>query len=81
MPLSYDFIEDAARHEPFPDMCQAALLFHGNQDRVVPIEQSLAFVQNHPAANLVRLESGHELTDVLESIWLEAEPFLLESGE
>ena len=80
MPLSYGFIEDAARHEPFPDVRQPALLFHGNQDQVVPVEQSLAFVQNHPAANLLRFESGHELTDVLESIWREAGPFLLESG-
>ncbi len=78
VPLSYQFFRDAARHEPFPDMQQPALLFHGDQDSVVPVEQSLAFVRTHEQARLVRLPSGHELTDVLESIWGAAKPFLLE---
>ncbi|HEY7212534.1 MAG TPA: YqiA/YcfP family alpha/beta fold hydrolase [Bryobacteraceae bacterium] len=77
MPLSYEFFEDSARYEPFPDARQPALIFHGNLDQVVPIEQSLAFVRLHPQAHLVRCASGHELTDVLESIWYQTEPFLL----
>lgn len=76
MPLRYEFLEDAAQYPAFPNMWQPALLFHGNQDQVVPIERSLAFVQDHPRARLVRFESGHELTDVLDSIWQEAETFL-----
>ena len=78
MPLSYEFFDDARQYPPFPDMRQPTLVFHGNQDAVVPVEQSLAFVQSHPQARLVRFESGHELTDVLDSIWLNAKSFLLE---
>ena len=77
VPLSYAFFEDARQYQAFPDMRQPTLIFHGNQDAVVPVEQSLAFVQNHPRAKLVRFESGHELTDVLDSIWLDAQKFLL----
>ena len=76
-PLSYEFLEDAARYEPFPDVHQPTLVFHGNDDPVVPIGQSLAFVRMRSEARLVRYSSGHELTDVLDRIWYEAEPFLL----
>jgi uncharacterized protein len=76
MPLAYEFLEDASRHSPFPTVQQPALLMHGNQDAVVPIEQSLAFVRQCPQARLVRYDTGHELTDVLDRIWYEAEPFL-----
>jgi hypothetical protein len=36
----------------------------------------LAFVRDHKNARLVRLESGHELIDVLEPIWKECETFV-----
>ncbi len=77
LPLSYEFMCDASRYQPFPDMRQPVLICHGNHDPVVPIEQSLAFARTHPNARLIRLASGHELTDVLRSIWSEAAPFLL----
>jgi pimeloyl-ACP methyl ester carboxylesterase len=76
LPLSYEFLEDAARYEPFPDVHQPTLIAHGEHDPVVPIEQSLAFARLHPRARLVRYSSGHELTDVLENIWYEVEEFL-----
>jgi uncharacterized protein len=76
MPLAYEFLEDASRYSPFPAVQQPALLVHGNQDAVVPVEQSLAFVRGCPQARLLRYDTGHELTDVLDRIWYEAEPFL-----
>lgn len=76
-PLGYQFLEDAKQYEPFPNVQQPALLMHGNQDSVVPVEQSLEFVRRHPSARLCRYESGHELTNVLGSMWLEVETFLL----
>ena len=81
MPLSYRFLEDAARYEPFPDADRPALLLHGDHDAVVPIQQSIAFVEQHPSARLVRYSSGHELTDVLEGIWYETERFLLDGDQ
>jgi len=77
LPLAYDFLDDAAQYEAFPDANQPALLLHGNQDSVVPVEQSAAFVGLHPQARLVRYTSGHELSNVLESMWYETEAFLL----
>ena len=76
MALGYEFLEDARRFEPYPDVQQPALICHGNADRVVPVEHSVTFAREHASARLVRFESGHELTDVMEDIWQETEKFL-----
>lgn len=76
VPLGFQFIEDAGRFEPFPDFRQPAVIFHGNHDDSVPVQQSLAFVRDHQNARLVRLESGHDLIDVLEPIWKACETFV-----
>jgi uncharacterized protein len=76
--LAYSFLEDAGRFDPFPKVSQPTLIFHGERDNMVPVEQSLAFLRANPHAKLVRFhESGHELTDVLENMWLESKDFLL----
>lgn len=76
LPLAYRLLEDASRFEPFPDVRQPVLIFHGNQDASVPVQQSLAFLRSHAQARLIRLESGHELTDVLAVIWQESQSFI-----
>ncbi len=76
-PLGYQFIEDAAGYELLPPFRQPALIFHGVEDTVVPINYSAEFAQNHPNAQVVPLASGHELTDVLDEIWRGAQDFLL----
>ena len=81
MPLSYEFLTDAAQFEPFPLVRQPVLLFHGDRDPVVPIEKSIAFTERAPDATLIRLPSGHELTDVLDPIWHETSRFLLPARE
>jgi uncharacterized protein len=80
VPLSFEFMEDACRFDPFPAFAQPALVFHGNQDPVVPIESSVRFTEAHPNARLIRLDSGHELTDVLDTIWRQSELFLMENA-
>ncbi len=77
MLLGYQLLENASGFEPFPDFAQPALIFHGNHDPVVPVIYSSEFVKAHPNARLVRLDSGHELTDVLDAIWIESKDFLL----
>ena len=77
MALAYGFLEDARSFEPFPNFKQPALIFHGNQDPVVPVTYSSEFVETHANARLVRLESGHELTDVLDTIWQDAQNFIV----
>jgi uncharacterized protein len=74
--IGYQFIEDARQYSPFPDFQQPALIFHGNQDGTVPVDSSVDFVQTHPNAELVRINSGHELTDALDAIWQKTQYFL-----
>lgn len=77
MPLSFEFMEDAARFPPFPSFAQPALLFHGAHDPIVPVSHSVLFAAAHPNVALFRLDSSHELTDVLDEIWQESNAFLL----
>ena len=74
--LGYQFVEDAAQYEDEPDFGQPALILHGTRDDVVPASISTAYAAWHASARLVLLESGHELTDVLEKMWLEVAGFL-----
>jgi uncharacterized protein len=75
-PIHYEFLHDAEQYEAFPDVRQPALVLHGIEDSVVPVSYSEEFVAGRPEARLVRLKSGHELTDVLDVLWRETESFL-----
>ena len=66
VPLAVDLLEDGARYSDFPGFPQPALIFHGAHDDVVPAAFSTEFASAHPNAHLEILNSGHELTDVLE---------------
>ncbi len=78
--IGYQLVKDAAQYEPAPNVTQPTLLFHGLKDDVVPAAYSRGFAAAHPANVILRLlDSGHELTDVLERIWLEAEGFLAQA--
>jgi uncharacterized protein len=77
MPLDFEFLDDARAYDPFPSFDQPALIVHGDRDPVVPVEHSIQFEATHPATRLVRLDSEHELTDVLGRIWVETHSFLL----
>jgi len=74
--LGYQFAEDAARYEDEPEFPQPALIFHGVHDSVVPAGISSAYAARHPNVDLVLLESGHELTDVLDPMWLKTSSYL-----
>jgi pimeloyl-ACP methyl ester carboxylesterase len=76
MPLGHQIIEDALQYEAYPHCAQPTIIFHGKKDRVVPPEYSAAFAGQNPSATLHLMESGHELTDVLDDIWMEMERFL-----
>jgi pimeloyl-ACP methyl ester carboxylesterase len=76
--VHYGLIEDALRFPAAPDFAQPALIFHGLQDDVVPIEYSRGFARTHPNVRLVELDSDHELLNVLDQIIGEAIPFLLD---
>lgn len=74
--LGYQFVEDAARYEDEPVFPQPALIVHGVGDSVVPAGISSAYAGLHPNVKLILLDSGHELTDVLEPMWAHVRDFL-----
>jgi uncharacterized protein len=74
--LGYQLVEDAAQFEDEPEFPQPALILHGVGDSVVPAEISRAYAARRSNSKLVLFESGHELTDVLEPMWLEILNFL-----
>jgi uncharacterized protein len=71
LPLSYDFLTDAAQYQeeklqrPIP-----TLILHGKQDEVIPIQGSRDFRLQRPWVELVELESDHGLGNVMTEIWL-----------
>src|SRR6202035_2601735 len=74
--LGYRFVEDAAQYEDEPEFPQPALILHGVRDSVVPAAISSAYAARRAGVKLVLLESGHELTDVLEPMWVQISDFL-----
>ena len=74
--LGYQFIEDSVQYEDAPDFSQPALIFHGLRDDVVPAEVSRRYAAGHANVELRLVESGHELTDVLDPLWEETAMFL-----
>ncbi len=75
-PLGYQFVEDAAQYEDEPDFRQPALILHGTRDDVVPPQVTVQFAASHVNATVHLLESGHELTDVMDKLWNETATFL-----
>lgn len=75
--VSYELMEDGLQYEDYPDFAQPALIFHGRTDDVVPAAHSVEFTSRHPNARLELVDSGHELTDVLELMWEGVRGFLL----
>lgn len=74
--IGYQLIADAQAYEDFPDVRQPALILHGVDDAVVPAAFSREFAKGRGNVRLVLLESGHELTDVLDALWSETARFL-----
>jgi pimeloyl-ACP methyl ester carboxylesterase len=75
--LDYKLMEDGRQYEEYPEIRQPALIFHGNNDVVVPPAYSVEFAAGRPNVHLILLNSDHELTDSLEIMWGEAHRFLL----
>jgi len=74
--VHYGLIEDAMRFPARPAFGQPALIFHGMNDDVVPVEYSREAAARQPNARLVELDSDHELLDVLPEIIVQAVDFL-----
>jgi pimeloyl-ACP methyl ester carboxylesterase len=76
LPLSYEFILDAAQYQdiellrPIP-----TLILHGRHDEVIPIQTSRDQAAQRPWVQLIELDSDHGLGNVLSEIWQAIEVF------
>lgn len=75
--VGFGLIRDGLQYPAEPAFAQAALIYHGLADDVVPVDFSRHFVAKFPNATLREKQSGHELTDVMAEIWDESKDFLL----
>lgn len=70
LPLSYNFVTDAAQYtetilqRPIP-----TLILHGKHDEVIPIAASREFARTRPWVELQELNSDHALANVMVEIW------------
>jgi hypothetical protein len=80
MNLGWEFLADSRRYEAYPDFPQPGLIFHGEADDVVPVEDSVEFVARHPRVRLQVMASDHELGDCLDEMWHQLAPLLALGG-
>ena len=68
--ISYDFITDLLQYsESRLQRSVPTLIFHGDNDLVIPIQASKNYAQQRPWVKLIELKSDHALTDKLPEIW------------
>lgn len=75
--VGYQLIEDGSRYEDYPEVTQPCLIYHGLRDDVVPASFSEIFAASRPNVELHLEDSGHELIDVLDSMWPRIRDFLV----
>lgn len=70
LPLSYDFVKDAAQYQENAwQRPVSTLILHGKNDEVIPVQASREFTKSRPWVQLVELPSDHALGNVLPEIW------------
>lgn len=76
LPLSYNFVLDAANYQdkqllrPVP-----TLILHGCHDQVIPIAASRHYAASRPWVQLIELNSDHALADVMTK-WQQIQTFM-----
>jgi pimeloyl-ACP methyl ester carboxylesterase len=79
-PLSIALIDDAKAYPEQPEAQCPTLIFAGRRDDAVPLDAVERFADARPERDLVVLDAGHELTEVLEPIWQLTHGFLASLG-
>ncbi|MBI2685734.1 MAG: alpha/beta fold hydrolase [Acidobacteria bacterium] len=74
--VSWRLAADAEQWESVPTFTQPALIFHGINDTVVPIASSQVFAAAHSNIRLESFDAGHELTEVIDEMWVRTADFL-----
>lgn len=78
--VGYQLYEDALQYEAYPEVRQPVLVLHGGKDEVVPVELSHRFGAGRTNVELHVLDSDHELTDVMDTLWETTWAFLGRHG-
>lgn len=73
--IGYGLYEDLDHHDPAPPVRIPALAFMGRQDQTVSPAAVERWAAQNPSVRLRLLDSGHELTDQLETMWTESVAF------
>lgn len=77
MRIGFGLIRDGLNYEDYPDVEQRALVLHGVNDDVVPVAFSREFSRRHPqTAELIELDTDHEMASVLPDLWNHTRRFL-----
>lgn len=79
-PLSVKLLDDAATYAPQPDPLCPTLAFAGSRDESVPLDAVASFAHARAGRELVVLDAGHEMTEVLDSMWHLTHGFLASLG-
>jgi hypothetical protein len=78
--LSIGLIDDAGSYHDEPDPRCPALVFAGRRDDTVPLATVEHFSRGRAERNLVVLDAGHELIEVLDLLWQLTHDFLASLG-
>jgi len=79
-PLSIALIDDAKLYPSQPDPPCPTLIFAGRRDDAVPVDAVERFAGARAGRELVVLDAGHELTEVLDPMWQLTRGFLAALG-
>lgn len=74
--IGYGLYEDLGRHDPAPPVRIPTLAFMGRKDETVAPAAVERWAAQNPSVRLRWLDSGHELVDQLDTIWIESAAFL-----
>jgi pimeloyl-ACP methyl ester carboxylesterase len=73
--IGYGLYEDLAKYDPAPPARVPTLAFMGRRDETVSPAAVESWASQNPNVRLNWLDSGHELTDQLETMWNETAGF------
>jgi hypothetical protein len=82
MPLAYEAFEDVLLTDGLPRLPDTltGVVFHGDRDETVPLEDSRRFVSLHPELAFHILDGDHRLHDRRDEMWTLLEPDLRRWG-
>ena len=77
LPLSYNFVIDAANYQDNQLLRSVpTLILHGRHDEVIPITVSRSYASSRPWVQLIELDSNHALADVMTQ-WQQIKSFII----